>query len=371
MAKVYFLKSELGQVTPFAPLADKNGIELVPIEGLAEIPPSEMAVLPWKQLSVDSSLSSVVLYSELAKLTDEEKANLKKLCSKSNVFGLIDTTCDPEFHAPLFRSIDIKLKERNRMVRLAQMSEELGELTEQMDREITRVKKIHEKLIPVRNEELKGVKVFSKYAAGETTGGDFFDFYQDGNSLFFILTASTSYLMSSTIISRLELLKSAALTDKSIKEMVAGILEDADTLGIKDRNGRNALDLLTIKIDLISMSVEGYRFGGGDIVSPNEAPKLPSINKRDIAFLDEAYFNFGMQQSDKLIFLSSGFRHNTDGVINGTALQEFVRKELANPPKELLNELFFQLKKDRETDFLKHDASAIYIEVNRNGIFKV
>lgn len=371
MTKVYFLNSEISSISPLTPLADKCDIELEPIDTISEIPNSDMALLPWGESSSNSSIASIVIYGKFSSMSVEERARLSQLCTKSNVFGWIDLESPIELSDPLFRSIDTKLKERARMVRLAQLGEELGDLTEQMDKEISRVKKIHEKLIPVRNEELKGVKIFSKYAAGETSGGEFFDFYQDGNSVFFILSASTSYLMSSTIISRLELLKSVPLSNHSIKEMIGGILEDTETLGVSDRGGRNALDLLTIKIDLISMSVEGYRFGGGDIVATGDVPKLPSAQELSMAFIDEAYFNFGMQHSDKLVFLSSGIRHNTGGRIGESSTADFIKRELAGPPKELLNELFFQLKKDRDSDFLKHDASAIYIEVNRNGIFKV
>ncbi|MCK5883163.1 MAG: hypothetical protein KAG61_05700 [Bacteriovoracaceae bacterium] len=371
MTKVYFLDSEISSISPLTHLADKCNVELASVNALSEIPNTDMALLPWTEVTTCSPISNIVIYGNLNTMNDEDKLKFSKLCSKSNIFGWIDLVAPLEFSDPLFRSIDTKLKERSRMVRLAQLGEELNDLTEHMDKEITRVKKIHENLIPVRSENLKGVEIFSKYAAGEASGGEFFDFYQDGNSVFFILSSSTSYLMSSTIISRLEILKSTPLSNSSMKEMVAGILEDAHTLEISDHEDRNALDLLTIKIDLISMSIEGHRFGGGEIVAKGEVPALPLVNKLDVAFIDEAYFEFGMQHSDKLVFLSSGIRHNTDGRIGNSNISDFIKKELANSPKELLNELFFQLKKDRDSDFLKHDASAIYIEVNRNGIFKV
>src|SRR5690606_24243481 len=87
---------------------------------------------------------------------------------------------------------------RSQLVRL---NAELNDALSNVEIEMLKVKRMYEKAVPRRIDNIKGMSFYSKYAAGENSGGEFFDLFRDKNKVFVMASATTSYLASSTLIS--------------------------------------------------------------------------------------------------------------------------------------------------------------------------
>ena len=73
-----------------------------------------------------------------------------------------------------------------------------------------------------------------------------------------------------------------------------------------------------------------------------------------------------MKRGEKIIVISPGLRKNCKDFMDGRPIIRYLSKHFEENPFEILNEIFFQLKKDKDSDFLPYDASSIIIEVNKN-----
>ncbi len=352
---------------------NRNELELSPILSLEKLGKNDFLLAKIEDVKQASFIpaNTVILFS--TKTSDESsKKLLKDLCEAQRIFGYIDTDLEPVFARPLFNRLGEVASQRQSLLRLAGLGQELDQLTEQTKKEITKIKQLHEKIIPVRHELHKGLTIHSKYAAGSSGGGEFFDFHHQNGEFIFLLSSSTSYLMTSAIITRLEVLKAEGLSTPNIHQLMVGILDDAAQLEVKPRGKRNALDLTVIHVDLKRMILTGHTFGDGMIVSKdNFQQHIPRDLPRCSQFIDKASFNFPLKRGEKLVFLSAGVHYNCQGELAGLPTSKFIQQSLDSTPKELLNELFFQLKKDMQGDFLDYDASAISIEVDKNAIFQI
>ncbi|MEI8347989.1 MAG: hypothetical protein WCG27_11020 [Pseudomonadota bacterium] len=71
------------------------------------------------------------------------------------------------------------------------------------------------------------------------------------------------------------------------------------------------------------------------------------------------------------MIISPGVRANCGGILGGLELVDFFREQFNKRPSDLFNELFFQLKSNKTGDFLKNDATAIFLGVDKNVIVQV
>lgn len=373
MTALYCYKVDLQQLSQYSKELGRNDLEITPIHQMTELTPQDLLLVHLSAIDPAIKLpnTTVVLYSQ-ATISELEKKQLTMLCEREMIFGHINTDLDPLLFRPFFNRLGEVSRQRQNLIRLAALGSELDQLTEQTRHEMAQVKKLHEKIIPVRNEVHKGLTIHSKYAAGASGGGEFFDFHHQQGEFLFILSSSTSYLMTSSIINRLEFVRSGLLNTLAIRQMIEGILEDAKTIEVKNRGKRNGLDLTVIHVNLKKMTLSGYQFGNGRIISANNLQHaVPRDLPRDSQFIDQANFTFPLKRGERLLFLSAGVVYNTNELMEGEDMESFLRKKLDLTSKDLLNELFFQLKKDLQSEFLDFDASAISIEVDQNAIFQI
>ena len=73
------------------------------------------------------------------------------------------------------------------------------------------IKSLHDRLVKVRVDPLKGANLSSKFMAGEKSGGEFFEIIQNDQEIIFLQVGSDSYLVSSIILSEIQHLKTVLL----------------------------------------------------------------------------------------------------------------------------------------------------------------
>ncbi|MEX0799300.1 MAG: hypothetical protein WEB87_00265 [Bacteriovoracaceae bacterium] len=292
----------------------------------------------------------------------------------ANIVFNFHSKSDPQKVCQRLFLFDEYLKEAMVMKsQLLSMNRELAQVMGTVETELLRVKKAYENNTPRRFQDLKGVKVLSKYAAGESVGGEFFDIFKSQGKLFFLMSETSSYLASSSI---LQLFTDFKMEGKVSKESEERLLEEIkkEAMQINSVKKKKPLkvNMLTGIMDLASFEVKGHVFGnflalGSDSKENFGGNSLDFLKEED---LGKGRFERRLERGERLLLLSPGFVKSWEEVS-----PDFIIETLVNNKRikllDILDEIFFQLKKDAQTGFLPHDASAIMLEVQKNVMLQV
>lgn len=239
---------------------------------------------------------------------------------------------------------------------MAQFSVELDQVLQNAELEMVKAKKIHETLVPRRQEEIKGVLFTNKYAAGDGGGGEFYDLHQTPNKIYQILLTSQSYLVSSALLGILGQHKEK---DFSPEAFIKDAQAEIETINSAKKK-KSTADLLLLEFDLGNLQLKSY--------TQSKAELYSQLNGR---FTLDKGQSHQLAKGEKVIVFSSGFISNwSEGRLDKN-LPEFIKSHSGTATKELLSELFFQLKETKNDKFLSKDATVVMMEVNRHGIHKV
>lgn len=321
-----------------------------------------------KKLLNDLRLGFYLLYDGTQEHNPEF---LNFLETDHNLISPIDTTRDHRLHIPLLRN-GKAVKSDDERKQLMDVGENLNKMIEFSLTELQRVKRLHEQVVPMKNDNFKGVKILSKFAAGEGSGGEFFDIVKGEQEVLLLLTNTTSYVASSIILSHFEKLRAYnQFGSERLEAFISNLSKELNELGLMDSAKPEGLQLLIVKIDLSKMKFTGYQFGKTELVSSKGHTLASNTFPLSGEFLDQAEFSFDLERGERLVISSPGIGNNCGGFMDNKKYEDFVKERLPLGARELLNEIYFQLKKNRDSDFLKFDASVIYIEVDKNVIVEV
>lgn len=240
-------------------------------------------------------------------------------------------------------------------------------------KELTRIKKFHERMVPMRKDSFRGIDIVSKFCAGETSGGEFFDFFESERKIVILMTQCNSYLLSSSVLMQMEVLKGRGQYDLiELENLVKSLISELSVLQESSRK-QLSLSLCFAIIDRVSLDVEGHVFGEFDSIG-EKGDSLFYSNKYPVSqtFFEKSYFKSKMQRGGKYFFVSPGIHLNTGDRIEGETVMTFLRETLKeNNPNNVINELFYQMKKHKTSAFLEFDATVISLEVKDNVIVQV
>jgi hypothetical protein len=280
-------------------------------------------------------------------------------------FFLVDHTKPAHFYLPLLRMcMAVKSSSSS-----ASLGEGLDNLVAQSLRELQRVKKLHEALVPMRLEKLKSMNLASKFAAGEASGGEFYDVIRNDRQVILLMSHAMSYLTTSIILSHFESLKNEQnVTSESLALFIKSLAKECRQV---EAEPQKEVQLFVLKIDLNSLNAEGYLFGQSQMISTTRG--TPNSNKYpfDAAFSEQAHFTMKFERGLKYCLLSPGVHKNGNGLLDGVDSARFVLERIEGESSHVLNEVFYQLKRGRTENFLDFDATAIIIEVNSHVIVQI
>lgn len=321
-----------------------------------------------KNLLSELELGYYLLYS---KLNEHDSELLKLVEGDKNLLSPIDISRDHRLHLPILRTKSESTGDKARE-KFLEVGSDLNLMIEKSLDELQKVKALHEKVVPMKNDTFKGIKIISKFAAGEKAGGEFFDIVKGEQEVLLLLTNTKSYVAASIILSHFEKLR---VSNYFGKEKVCSFLTDLSSellsLDLLDYSDSESLQLLVVKVNLNKMKASGYQFGQNGIVSSENNSFGSNTFPVGKEFFDQAEFSFDLKRGERLVISSPGVRNNCGDLMDNQNYSKFVKEKLALEPRELLNEIFFQLKKGRDGDFLEFDASVIYIEVDKNAIIEI
>jgi hypothetical protein len=120
------------------------------------------------------------------------------------------------------------------------------------------------------------------------------------------------------------------------------------------------VDLLVLELDLGTLQIKSYADSKAELYSQAKG-KLELTKGK----------THQLEKNEKVVVFSAGFLFNWKEGHPGKDLTEFVKANQKLPQGELMSELFFNLKETKSGNFLKRDATAVMMEINRHGIHKV
>lgn len=244
-----------------------------------------------------------------------------------------------------------------------------SETLERLHDDLRLAERLQKSKVPVRFPELKGFKVGSRYLAGMKAGGDHFDLAEsrDGNQLSMVLSDSSSYGLSSAVLSVLMrvAMKLTAEEARSCRETMKRIHEElALTLGEKDRLSLfyGTLSRKDYRLRFLNLGSSSAFYappkGGfaelpiqGDVITQKSG--LPGEGEGEIVLLPES----------RLVLVSDGFVEAAGGPGKLRVLLDKYREKEA---VDSLNEMVFQVKsKFAEPDDLPaQDCTAAVFDVD-------
>lgn len=287
-----------------------------------------------------------------------------------NIVGVITPQTNHDVIIQQIINLENFVKTNNQLKsQLISLNMELNEIIGGVEDQLLRVKHAYEKVAPRRLEEFQGFKIYSKYAAGDDLGGEFFDLLSMGDKIFVMMSTTSSYLASSSILQTFAELKKEETIDQTVEEkFISKVQNQIEELGNSQAREISA-QLMTCILNIKTLEIEGHVFGNFKVMSSNSKHNVEFTNSLTMEF-DQVKFKRKIKRGERIMLCSPGF------LVNWASLKpKFMIEELMSNRKikvlDILDEVYFQLKKDAEGGFLKSDASAIIMEVQDNVVLQV
>lgn len=244
-------------------------------------------------------------------------------------------------------------EQKDLQVKLSRFSQELDQLTRTAEAEMSRARRIHEGFVPKRSEEIKGVEFLSRYAAGDGGGGEFYDLIKTPQKVFHVIVSSESYLISSALMGLLHKHRQAQFVPTDFLNEAAADITSINSS--KKKKAQVSVTVLELELSQLVLSVHGSR----EVECYSlQRGKIPTSQ------------TYQLERNEKIVVFSPGFLFNWKEVHGKKDPIEFVATQNMSLA-ELLPELFYQIRSDQESDFLKKDAAVVMMEVKRHGMHQV
>ena len=291
-----------------------------------------------------------------------------------NVLGVFDLSLPHSLNLPMAKSITKFLNADTDLITpedIQELGEEIGQILTKVEKEMIRVKKIHSHIMPKRAHHFKNLIIESKFASGEAPGGEFFDVFESSNKTLIFLTSSNSYLTSTLTLSSFNELKDGDLSLNSLEKALCSIESDLKTLQETKNKKTIKLEVLVGIMNLKSMEFEGYNFGQNAAISSQK--KSINTNTCTVAKSEfsKAKFHLKLERGEYLAITSAGLKKNCQDVLDGQGYLEYINRGFTLHKNDLMNEVFFHLRKNVESEFLSHDATLVNLKVDSNALVEV
>ncbi len=306
-----------------------------------------------------------------------------------NIFGFIDTQEDSFLNKPTIVNYILQFIERSHN-NLKNLHKNVEEILYKTQKELDVVREIHQNIVPFREFQSKKLNSIYKFSSGEASGGEFFDHKYFQNHYVQILVRSNSYLATTYIISEVERLKRnfSHITQSDLNleedkkvEIFAEKIHDFVKNLIKIQHDMQAhieyfvsiIDSEQLFMNVWSQSQCVLLINGQEFELEQRAVLFPNKSiHRKIRLQPQSIltlFSSGFQSNarisgnwDRLLFIATNYAINHRQLIN-SAKEVDQQESNVLSAKNLLNELFFELKKHSERTFLKYDSLAFITQI--------
>lgn len=312
-------------------------------------------VKEWGQiLMIDSSLKN--LHELLNGLDRSEKAVFlvvpEEYSHDPEIMTILDAELVDDVLIQPFRTLEVLSKIRHYQQILLwdevkQLSASFNHVLGQLQEDVKLAERIQKSKFPLRFPNVKGFDVSSRYLVGMKSGGDFFDLAEakNGNQMSIILSDSSSYGLSSAILSVLMrvAMKLTANELRSCNDTLEKIWEEvALSLNEKDR-----LSLFYAIVSRKDYRLNYLNFGSSRAFYAPSRGQFRILDSQGEAITQKSGFvrlqenQVALEPDSRLVLLSDGF---IEAVGGQKAVLDVLEKYRDQQSKDLLNELVFQVK---------------------------
>lgn len=269
------------------------------------------------------------------------------------IFGFLDLSQETNYNVPLVKNyINMHF---NQTVELDKLATDLDKVYEYTKSELTRVKDLHDRLVKVRVDNLKGVTITSKFMAGEKSGGEFFDMVQTDQHVLFIMAGSNNYVVSSLILAEMEVLKMS--TPTTLLKSQCEHFEKMINLHAAENSAQ--INYCLINIDLKNLQSECIFKGEGNLYFNDEICDFSQPLK------------LKMKPGQKIHLLSQGAVKNLQELNQKLKVKDFYLNHKEKNTKDLINEFFFEVSRNKAGNFLNYDAIMAVIEIDSKALYQI
>lgn len=236
------------------------------------------------------------------------------------------------------------------------IDENLSVLVEQVQEQIDRVKKLHEKTVPKKRQDINGVQLRSKYLAGTNSGGEILEFTEINHHAFFIIFHSSSYLGTAKVIPLISnFIKNDHCDDKYLKDFNKQIQDEFKGGEILNSYILGAVNTHNLKC---------YIHAQGENIIVYGDKVINTIDK-------DGQYEYQLGRGNELLLLSRGIVHNYHNLGQLDYILKNLAKQTSKSQDDKVEDLFKNMKKSSESKFLDYDSSVISIQVSKDVIIEV
>ncbi len=268
------------------------------------------------------------------------------------IFGFIDLSQEIEYNIPMLKNY-LNLNFTQHAVQLDKLASDLDKIYEHTKSELTRVKDLYDRFVKVRVDQLKGAKITSKFMAGEKSGGEFFEIVQNDQELLFIQAGSDSYILSSMILSEIEILK-----EKSNSNLESQAEQFKKIISHHATENKAELTYCIMHLNLKTLQASftlkgaGHIFYQGELISFDKPMKLK------------------LHPKDRLCVISQGAMKNWE-FLSKLSPKKFFADNKDHATRDLITEFFFEVSRNKAGNFLIYDALLAVLEIEENVLYQL
>jgi len=251
---------------------------------------------------------------------------------------------------PLLKEF-LELKEKS--LELEQLEKKVKRLKKDASSQLEIIKKTFEKVVPVRTSKNNGVNIYVKFTSGLSQGGEFFDFLNASLQSLIIWNRSVTYQGSNNFLDHFKNWEKDSYDLLVLKDFVL------------DLNPEEGQEIFLGQIDLKTLTFEGLNFSDCFFYFAGDKEIIKT------SFDDPRPFKIRLERGERFIILSSGAMENFAKLSPDLNIRQKLGELSLLSPREVLDEIFFELKRNLKKKFLPNDAAIILVEVDKNVIFQV
>ncbi len=271
-----------------------------------------------------------------------------------------------------FRKVDVfgKLKLYHQIMawnEVRALNESFSQVVEHLHEDLAIAEQIQKRHLPVRFPDIKGFKTYSRYMAGKKAGGDFFDVAEYPGGFGLLLSDSSSYGLSSAVLSILMKVASRLSADqsRSTSELFIRIQEEVKSV----LKFRDHLSLFYGNLSYQNWTLRYLNLGN---IRAFYAPKGGVFAELDqhggVIVPGAGMFRGGesevqMLPGSRLVLASDGFIKIGGG---SAELQKLLNEKRDLDPRDAVNELVFRVKAgfSSEDDVPEEDCTMIALDAD-------
>ncbi|MDA8792729.1 hypothetical protein N9N67_05755 [Bacteriovoracaceae bacterium] len=332
---------------------------------------STVIIIDANCLSTDQIFIDQLLKNE-ALLVFGNIEELKSISSKSFLPAetlYIDVDTSNVTLQSIFRGINYLVeKQENYRNQLVDFDQKISGIVDVFEEHLIQIKKIYDRVVFFRKESVKNIQLFSKYCAGRSPGGDYFDAFSENSKFYLYCTTTNSYLLSNLLMKLFLDLKTFVKKDVDLEFYLKNLdLQVRDTF---KNDKKITFDFCLTEVNLNNLTLTYYRtnsFGlelsGNNLIEGEEETSLLPMTK--------VYKNtLTLKHGERLLVYSPGFKRLWSKYCEENEFLDIFNNQRIYP-KDIVDELAFQLRSKNTGYFLDTDSSTIILEVDKNAVLEV